>query len=395
MNEITAREKFLETVMFNTGVSPPLYELGYWTETIMNWYEQGLPQEEGLTETVRHTHCVWSILERGPGGMWSCAEQKPRCGDLEKVIRFDSPVKRIPFEGWIYPRFERTVVEEDDSVRVIIDESGIKQRVKKEGVSMPQYLDWPVKDRDSWEQFKEERLNPRIPGRYPENQDRVWGNMKKRDYPLILAYTPIGFYGSLARLLGPLKLMTNYYDDPGLIKDIIEYLTDFWIQMWEPILRTVTPDCTFMWEDMCFKTGPLVSPDIFREFMLPSYKKITSFLKENGVDTIILDTDGNAWKLIPLFLEGGITGLFPMEVAAGMDVVKLRKSFPSLQIMGGIDKREIAKGKQAIDRELDERIPFMMKKGGYIPFVDHLVPSDISFRDFIYYRSKLEELTQG
>ena len=62
--------------------------------------------------------------------------------------------------------------------------------------------------------------------------------------------------------------------------------------------------------------------------------------------------------------------------------------------MGGIDKRAIAKGKQAIDKELNEKIPFMMKKGGYIPYIDHLVPPDVSFSDFMYYRKKIEELTQ-
>ncbi len=380
---MTTREKFIGTMKFDTRISPPLYEFGYWAATIRRWYSEGLPSKEGVSENLRSGDCVWESIDLGP-----------QCDDLRRVITFDKPIQKIPFNGWIYPEFEPQVVEEKEECLIIIDEMGVKKRIKREQDSIPEYIDWPVKDRNSWEKFKEERLNPDTLGRYPNNLEEILDHMKDRDYPLMLTYTPVGFFGSLRLLLGEIRLMTGYYDSPDLIKEIIDYLADFWIQIWDPILSKIKPDCTFMWEDMAYKTGPLISPDIFREFMLPALKKTTSFLKENGVDTVLLDTDGNCWELIPLFLEGGVAGLHPMEVAAGMDVVKVRKCFPKLQIMGGIDKRAIAKGRQAIDKELDNKIPFMMEKGRYIPFIDHLVPPDVSFSDFVYYRKKIEELTQ-
>jgi len=124
--------------------------------------------------------------------------------------------------------------------------------------------------------------------------------------------------------------------------------------------------------------------------MLPAYKRFSAFLREMRVKHIIVDTDGNCWNLIPLFLEGGITGLYPMEVAAGMDVVEVRKRYANLQIMGGIDKRMLARGKKEIDEELEGKIPFMLKRGGYIPHVDHHVPPDVSLENFVYYRNRLE-----
>ena len=84
----------------------------------------------------------------------------------------------------------------------------------------------------------------------------------------------------------------------------------------------------------------------------------------------------------------------PMEVAAGMDVVEVRKKFPRLQITGGIDKRILAKDKSLIETEIENKVPFMLKYGGYIPHVDHLVPPDVPFDNFLYYRRRLERMVK-
>ncbi|MCJ7736350.1 MAG: hypothetical protein MUQ10_03415, partial [Anaerolineae bacterium] len=96
--------------------------------------------------------------------------------------------------------------------------------------------------------------------------------------------------------------------------------------------------------------------------------------------------------LIPLFIECGITGMLPFEVQAGMDIVEVRKQYPQLQIYGGIDKNLVAQGKDAIDRELERKMPTLLKQGGYVPFVDHIVHPDISWENFVYYRRRVREL---
>lgn len=151
-------------------------------------------------------------------------------------------------------------------------------------------------------------------------------------------------------------------------------------------------DALFIWEDMCYKQGPLISPAMFREFMLPNYQKLTACARDHGVRHVIVDTDGNCAALLPLFIEGGVTVLHPFETAADMDVVEVRKAFPKLGIMGGIDKRKIGLGPDAIDAELERQVPYMMSRGGYIPTIDHSVPPDISWDDYKYYRKKLNAM---
>jgi uroporphyrinogen decarboxylase len=171
--------------------------------------------------------------------------------------------------------------------------------------------------------------------------------------------------------------------------DINDHLCKTWLGVLEEVLSRVDLDFFYIWEDMAFKNGPLISPGMFKEFITPYYMRVTDFVKARGVGVICVDTDGDCWKLIPRFMEAGVTGLYPFEVQAGMNVVEVRKQYPGLIIMGGLDKSRVAQGKQAIDEELDSKLPLLLPQGGCIPFCDHLVPPDVSWEDFCYYRKRL------
>ena len=125
--------------------------------------------------------------------------------------------------------------------------------------------------------------------------------------------------------------------------------------------------------------------------MLPYYKKLTSFVKSMGVKVVLVDTDGYCMKIIPVLLEGGITGMYPFEAHTGMNIIEVRKNFPELAMMGGIQKSEITKGKVAIDSLL-EPVKEAIKTGGYIPHCDHFIPPDVDLKDFLYYRNSLNKI---
>ena len=61
---------------------------------------------------------------------------------------------------------------------------------------------------------------------------------------------------------------------------------------------------------------------------------------------------------------------------------------------GGLDKRALAEDKQAIDKEL-EQVPWLLEQGGYIPMLDHDIPPDVSWANFVYYRDKLNRICGG
>ena len=99
----------------------------------------------------------------------------------------------------------------------------------------------------------------------------------------------------------------------------------------------------------------------------------------------LLDSDGNPEALIPMLMDAGIDCIWPLERASDMDPMRIRKKFgKSLRLMGGVDKRELAKGKAAIDAHLRSLTP-LVEDGGFIPTVDHTVPPDVSWDNFRYY----------
>ncbi len=161
--------------------------------------------------------------------------------------------------------------------------------------------------------------------------------------------------------------------------------------MWEEVFSQVDIDVVHIWEDMSFGKGSMVSPAVFKEFMTPCYQRITDFVKSKGVASILVDTDGDCRELIPLFLEAGVTGLYPFENIGGMTVKEVRKNFPDLQILGGVSKHGIAKGPEKIDQLLAD-VEELLNYGGYIPHGDHGISPDVSWDNFTYYRTKLNRL---
>ncbi|HGJ65024.1 TPA: hypothetical protein ENS27_06490 [bacterium] len=350
------RESFRATMNFEKPDELCQFEWGYWWETIARWRQEGLPADKQPWDDCRISHYF-----------------------------------RPPINCGITPAFEWKIIEEDETSRVVQTGSGIICRESKIGSRLPQFLKHPVSNRDDFESIKE-RLDPKTPGRYPDNWDQWAKDADNFPHILCLGGGENGFFGWLRELMGLEGLLMAYVEQPELVHEICRYHVYYLKNLYERALKDVKYDFIFMWEDMSYKNGPLISPAFIREFMLPYYKEMVDFYKQMGASWVTVDSDGDVTKLIPLFIEAGIDGMLPFEVAAGMDIREIRKAFPKFRIMGGIDKREIAKGKDAIDKELESKLPFMFKLGGYIPGMDHHIPPEVSYNDFKYYLQRCREI---
>lgn len=411
-----SRELFLKVMNFEKCNRTLKWEYAYWGSTIKNWYKQGLPEKNypkipttiSTSATSLYT-TAWTHnwkksgaskntkIEIGDGlAIWGNV-YRPSQGfpidiDVGDYFNFDKSVILIDIEQLFYPHFEIKILDEDSSKFTYVDLDGVKRVFQKKESTIPTAIDWPIKDWESWNKIKEERFRlDNIMHRFPNNWDNLVMKYKDRDYPLALGGYPIGIFGTLAHLIGYKNLFYYYYDEPDLLKDILNTFTNVWIAIWEEVMSRVEIDCVHIWEDVSTGTASMISPCIFKEFMTPYYKKLTNFLKAKGVNIILLDTDGDCSELIPLFLDAGITGLWPMEVSAGMDVLATRKKYPKLQIMGGIPKLNIALGNKQIDKFL-EPVEWLLKQGGYIPFGDHSIPPQVPWKYFRYYREKLNHI---
>ena len=367
------RERFLACNRFESVDHAPFVEIATWGQTVERWHNEGMPRDVDTSFFVNGN----------------------------EFFGFDR-WEYIPLDVGMVPAYDHEVLEEDERIVVFRGSDGIVHRALKEGTargtraSMDQYVSFPVTDRAGFLEMRK-RYDPRAPIRYPRYWDDLARCYRGRDYPLALTgIGGFGLYSMLRRWMGTEAACTVFHDDPALAEEMLDFLADFFIDLTPRALTDTDVDWYNYFEDFAFKTGPLVSPGIFKRFLLPRYRRINDHLRRHGVDLISLDSDGNIEVLLPLILEAGFNHICPMEQAAGMDAMRIRRQYgTAFAFMGSIDKREIAKGKKEIEAEVLRQVPFLLETGGYIPTIDHAVPPDVSYGNFLYYLDLKRKTIEG
>ncbi|MCX6622550.1 MAG: hypothetical protein NTY38_16075, partial [Acidobacteria bacterium] len=240
--------------------------------------------------------------------------------------------------------------------------------------------------------FWRERMQPDVGARLGPDWRRQLARHRERDYLfVVLADRWGGCFGSLRNMVGVEQLCMLFYDDPAWVQEMMEADADFLIAMLGQLLEVTDIDVFGFWEDMGYKSGPLISPAFARKFMLPCYRKVVDFARSRGVRYFCLDSDGQVDLLIPVWMDAGIDILYPFEVQAGMDVRAVRKKYgKSLRLWGGMDKRALCCGEQEIDAEIDKHRP-LIEEGGFVPMLDHSAPPDIPYRNYCYFMERLRK----
>ena len=328
-----------------------------------------------------------------------------RKADLAEVFGYDPPGNHsLKSLGWttaeFVPCFEERLLEDRGDYELVQDTAGrgvLYFKGRRDGF-MPEYLDHPVKDMKTWEEKCKWRLDADTPQRWNSFEQNISAAKQAAGQGLMTAQCLIGGYMYLRSLIGPAELLYAFYDQPGLINDCMQT----WLKLADAVIARhqehLTLDELFLAEDICYNHGPLISPDMMKEFLFPYYQQLISNIKPRQPDKarhlyVHIDTDGSALPVINLYQQAvGMDAMSPFEVASGCDVVEISKLYPDLVISGGIDKRILAQDRNAIDRHLEYIIPSMRCRGGYIPTCDHGVPAEVSLDNYLYYRTRVFEL---
>ncbi|MHC4871111.1 MAG: uroporphyrinogen decarboxylase family protein [Planctomycetota bacterium] len=321
-----------------------------------------------------------------------------------EIFMFDeSAVTDISTLGWVvasfFPSFEEKVLEDRGDYELVQDSAGrgvLYFKGRRSGF-MPEYEAHPVTDMKSWKENCKWRMDPDTPERREAFSKIIEGVVKEARQGKYITQRIAGGYMYLRSLIGPEGLLYAFYDAPELIHDCMEAWYNLAEAMTAEAQKHVTFDEVFFGEDICYNCGPLISPDMMREFLFPYYTKLLDNIRSRQLDkerklNIHIDTDGNCLPVIDVYKEIGMNKMSPFEVASGCDVVEIGEKYPDLIMSGGIDKRILAAGKDAIDRELERIIPVMRKRGGYIPTCDHGVPEEVSLENYLHYRKRCVEL---
>lgn len=291
----------------------------------------------------------------------------------------------------LFPAFEDETLEETDEYRIFRDHTGVVQKDWKHRSCIPHYIDFTLKEAKDWDEYKK-RLQP-DPGRVPSDLDKTIASAEESDLPICISTASM--MGCIRNWMGVENMSYLMYDAQDVYADMVDTLAELtcWgIDRVVPRMK-VKPDMGFGWEDICGKSGPLVSPEIFTKCVAPGYLKIRNKLDEYGIKLLGIDSDGDITALAGHWLDAGVNVQFPIEIGTWQaDPMVFRKKYgKELRVIGGLDKLQLEKGPAAIDAEIERRIP-LMKDGGFVVMPDHLITPGVSLADYKYYLEKIRSL---
>lgn len=307
------------------------------------------------------------------------------------AYRFRSPARGgIPVNtgGWTGEP-AREVLEDNDDYIVYKDHLGRTMKLCKGFATIPLPMDYPVKTMDDWLEIKHH---------YEFSEERFGGHWQKRAREHLDAGRAVsvgipGGFDEPRQLMGEEELCVAFYTQPELVKDILETIGDTCCQVLERVTSEIQVDELMVHEDMAGKSGPLAGPSQVAEFIAPYYSKVWDLVRARGARVFGQDSDGNMMGVIKEFVDSGLNFMYPMEPAAGMDIVKIREEYgDKLAFMGGIDKHVLRRGFDAIERELEYKVPPMVATGGCILGLDHRIPNGTPLAAYKFYIEKMWEI---
>ena len=372
---MTSRERHLKTLLFEKPDKAAFSPGGPRESTLAVWREQGLPEGMNYMDALHQELGIQPDPQRPMPGL------------------------NVTFK--MIPEFEEKVLEHKDGHYIVQDWMGaiteISDRFDYTYIRSARdfvtrkWHKFPVENRKDWEKMAW-RFNPDTPGRFPDDLDARCEALKDRDGFLRIHFNAP--FWQLREWVGLENLCMMFLDDPDFVQEMIVFWTDFASKTLARVLERLAPDQVGFSEDMAYKAHSMISPEMVRKFLVPSYDRWVSEAKAAGVPVIFMDSDGQIEELIPIWIESGINACGPIEVAAGNDIVEYRQRFgKQMAYVGGVDKRAMAAGGKVIQDELMRIVPPLMEDGGFVAGCDHGVPPDISWPNFIEYSRLLAKLT--
>ena len=246
------------------------------------------------------------------------------------------------------------------------------------------------------------RLSRRLDPQDPERYDQDWNQQiegSRRPESTVMLRAHRGFFQAMGvfswqRFDQLMKLMIW---EPGFVREYLALVGDFAASLAQRVLSEVKIDAAVFSEPIGGSYDALISPNMYKELILPGYEPLMRVLKSHGVEHIILRTYANARVLVPEMLNFGFNCLWACEVnLQDMDYLELKREFGAdLKLIGGLDLDALMGSKQSIQKELSSKLPPLLELGGYIPLADGRVRQNVPFENYLYYRKLLAELSQS
>ena len=313
-----------------------------------------------------------------------------------ETIRLGRPDRPPYFEEGLRPEvitaWRKQGLPADDDPGLLFPSDG-REEIWLDVDPRPKPESWPRTAADLKQHLR--RLDAQDPGRLPEDWPQNVAAWRNRDHVLMMRLHR-GFFQTLGVLGWDrfLEVMYLAVDEPGLVKDLMTAAGSFTAEFTDRVLNQVEIDAAIFSEPIGGPDRPLLSPDMYADLVLPSYRPVLEVLRRHGVETVIWRTYANSRLLLPVVVESGFNCLWACETTQdAMDYLDIRREFgPELRLIGGIDLDALRQGRDAVRREIEAKVPPLLAQGGYVPLADGRVREDVPYDTYAYYRGLLAEV---
>ena len=280
------------------------------------------------------------------------------------------------------------IVEETEAVKLVRNGNGALLRWSKHGSGAPEHVGFAVKDRAGWEEhIRPYLLDERTYERRLNFDSYREVRAKCADDARFMTCGVVGPFDQMSPMCGHENLLMGMGLDGEWVRAMADLYAAVAIRLLEMLFaREGLPDGLWVWEDLGFKHRPFMSPAMYRSLLYPAHKRIFDFAHSCGLP-VVLHCDGYVEALIPALIEAGIDCLQPLEVKAGMDLLRLKQRYGDrIALIGGMDERVLESNDlPAVEAELLAKLPGAMAGGGYVLQVDHSVSPLVEYATYRYF----------
>lgn len=283
----------------------------------------------------------------------------------------------------------RELLEETAEHRIERDELGRTMKLIKGVATIALPLDYPVKTMDDWLRIKPLYLFDE--SRFGDGWEAAARQHRAADRVLCVGIP--GGFDEPRQLMGEEALCVAYHEQPELVHDILDTIGTTACRVLDRVSAAVPIDLLSVHEDMAGKSGPLAGPNQIREFIKPYYRRVWDMLRNRGARLFDQDSDGDMRPVMEAFIDAGVNCMHPMEPAAGMDIIAIRRQFGTrLAFYGGIDKHVLRRSQAEIEAELAYKVPPMLASGGCVLGLDHRIPNGTPLKNYRFYLRRMWEM---
>lgn len=340
--KMTSKERVLKVLNHQIPDRIPIMD-SPWSSTVQRWHKEGLPEDT-------------------------------------------TPMEYFGFEFEYFgadltPRFPVKVLEKNEEYIITTTPQGGKRKNHRDYSTTPEVIDWPIKTKEDWKEIKK---------RLMADFTRVnWAmglanNKTACEEERFVCFSAACGYDALQAYMRSEQLLTAMAEDPGWVKEMVMTLAELTIIMAELMINNgFRFDGAFLFNDMGYKNGLLFSPDTYQKTHYDADRLLYAYFHSKGMKTL-LHSCGNVTELVPVLIDTGLDCLQPLEVKAGMNLIRLKENYgDQLAFMGGIDVRLMADEDPAkIEEEIKKKFEVAKKNGGYIYHSDHSIPKNVSFQQY-------------